>query len=302
MAVMRSSMTSYADRLRDELAGIRNDLDALLERSEIRYVNPNSPGSGVVFLGAADWGWAPSDPDTSAAQMNLTQRYSSWFDRYRLLFPHPTPDISQKIEHTDTFVRRWATRPNDYDHSIPRTIDAARKQAFEQLNTFDELLDLVVKNGDADLRLVPDTNALIRNPDLASYASEAPSPTFYVHLLPTVLGELDELKDRGRSQELRDQAQAVVKRLKGLRDKGNLSTGVKLTKAIMVRAEAREVDVRSVLDWLDPTVPDDRILAAALRLQSDHPAGSVVLVTSDLNLQNKADAVGLPYMETPRRS
>jgi hypothetical protein len=114
-----------------------------------------------------------------------------------------------------------------------------------------------------------------------------------------VLSELDDLKDRGRTQDLRNQAQAVVRRLKGLRDKGNLAVGVKLTKTITVRAEAHEVDVRGVLDWLDPAVPDDRVLAAALRLQSDHPAGSVVLVTSDLNLQNKADAVGLPYMETP---
>jgi hypothetical protein len=90
-----------------------------------------------------------------------------------------------------------------------------------------------------------------------------------------------------------------VRRLKGLRDKGNLAAGVKLTNAITVQTQAREVDVRAVLDWLDPSVPDDRILAAALRLQSDHPAGGIVLVTSDLNLQNKADAAGLPYIETP---
>jgi hypothetical protein len=120
-----------------------------------------------------------------------------------------------------------------------------------------------------------------------------------VHLVPTVLGELDDLKDRGKTQDLRDQAQGVVRRLKGLRDKGDLAVGVALTKTMTVKTEAREVDVRGVLDWLDPTVPDDRLLAAALRLQSDHPAGSVVLVTSDLNLQNKADAVGMPYLETP---
>jgi predicted ribonuclease YlaK len=64
--------------------------------------------------------------------------------------------------------------------------------------------------------------------------------------------------------------------------------------------EHREVDARSVLQWLDPDVPDDRIIAAALRLQSNHPAGLVILlVTTDINLQNKADAVGLPYAEPP---
>lgn len=111
--------------------------------------------------------------------------------------------------------------------------------------------------------------------DLASYARTAPSPTFTIHLVPTVLGELDDLKDRGRSQELRDQAQGVVRRLKGLRDKGNLATGVKVTKTITVQTEAREADVRGVLDWLDPAVPDDRLLAAALRLRATtHPGPS----------------------------
>ncbi len=196
-------------------------------------------------------------------------------------------------------MRRWTRRPDTWDHSIPRTIEQAKARAAKELDVFDALLDIAAASGDPMLRLVPDTNSLIRNPDLASYARTAPASTFVVHLLPTVLSELDELKDRGRTDDLRKQAQAVIRRLKGLRDRGNLATGVNLTKAITVRADAREVDVRAVLDWLDPSVPDDRILAAALRLQSDNPAGHVVLVTSDLNLQNKADAVGLPYMERP---
>ncbi len=299
MVVVRSAVTSYLERLRSELGEIRADTDALLDASTIRGVNPNRPDAGVVFLGAADWGWGPSDPTLSAAQMHLTARYQAWFDRFQLLFPHPTPEVASEITSVDEFVRRWAERPGTWDHSIPRTIDDAKQVVAEQFDVFDRLLEIAAHAGSETLRLVPDTNALIRNPDLASYARSAPSPTFTIHLVPTVLAELDNLKDRGRTQDLRDQAQGVVRRLKGLRDKGNLASGVKLTKTITVQTEAREVDVRAVLDWLDPTVPDDRLLAAALRLQSDHPSGAVLLVTSDLNLQNKADAVGLPYIETP---
>ena len=296
---MRREPSSYLDRLRDEVSAIREEMDCLLDRSTIRNVNPNTDDSPIVFVGAADWGWAPSDPETSALQMRLLARYGSWFDRFRLLFPHPTPEVASKITDTDEFVRRWVSRPETWDHSIPRTIEQAKARSAKEFDILDELLDLAAKAGDDALRLVPDTNALIRNPDLASYARTAPRSTFQVHLLPTVLRELDDLKDRGRTQDLRDQAQGVVRRLKGLRDRGNLAAGVNLTKAITVKTDAREVDVRSVLDWLDPSVPDDRILAAALRLQSEHPSGIVLLVTSDLNLQNKADAVGLPYMETP---
>lgn len=111
-----------------------------------------------------------------------------------------------------------------------------------------------------------------------------------------------DLKDRGKTQELRDQAQAVVRRVKGLRDKGNLAAGVKLPKTITVQTEAREVDVRGVLDWLDPAVPDDRLLAAALRLQSDHPAGSVLLVTSDSTCRTRPTPSGCRTSRRHQRS
>lgn len=296
---MAPTPTPYVERLRAELSSIKERFDELLDHSSIRYVNPNTADSSMVFLGAADWGWAPSDAAVAGLQTSLIGRYSGWFDRFKLLFPHPTPEIEARLQAVDDFVRRWITRPDDWDHTIPRTIEEAKALAEREMLAFEKLLDVAAQAGTDAVALVPDTNALIRNPDLASYWRAASVTAFRVHLLPTVLQELDDLKDRGRTQELRSQAQAVVRRLKGLRDKGSLAAGVKLTRNITVQAEAREADVAAVLDWLDSAVPDDRILAAALRLQSDHPAGCVVLVTSDLNLQNKADAAGLPYVETP---
>jgi rRNA-processing protein FCF1 len=296
---VRRRTLSYLERLQAELDGIRTELHELLDRSSIVNVNPNSPDSDFVFVTAADWGWAPSDAETSAAQVRLLGRYTRWFERFQLLFDHPTPEMTSRLTTADEFVRRWVSRPDAWDHSIPRTIEAAHERADKELRAFDDLLEVASRAGSSVLKLVPDTNALLRNPDLASYARDTPASTFDVHVLPTVVRELDELKDRGRTPELRAQAQSVVRRFKGLRDRGNLADGVALTRQITVRLESREVDAASVLNWLDPTVPDDRIIGAALRLQSDHPASTVLLVTSDLNLQNKADSVGLPYLETP---
>lgn len=147
---------------------------------------------------------------------------------------------------------------------------------------------------------MPDTNAVLRNPDLASYWRGVDTETYVVHLVPTVLRELDQIKDRGATNDVRDKAQAFIRRLKGLRDKG-LSGGVALSRKVIVKAETMDVDPPTMLDWLDRSVPDDRILAAALYLQAGHPADAVVIVTSDLNLQNKADAAGVNYIETPPR-
>ena len=41
----------------------------------------------------------------------------------------------------------------------------------------------------------------------------------------------------------------------------------------------------------------DRLVASCLRLQSDHAGSAVSVATSDLNLQNKLAAVGMPFVE-----
>jgi hypothetical protein len=289
----------YLSRLRADLAALQAELLALLDLSTIRYVNPNTRDSDLYFVGAADWGWAPSDQATSAAQMALLDRYSSWFDRFGLLFPHPTSDVTQRIHETDRFVRRWVERDGTFDHSIPQTIDRAKEVVAEQLAVFDELLSVAARAGDITVRFVPDTSALMRNPSVEEYGAPLAATSYVVHVVTAVLAELDDLKDRGRTPEVREKAAKVVRRLKGLRDRGSLSQGVTVAGNVRLRLEYREVDVRALLSWLDPDVPDDRIIASALRLQSDNPAGVVVIITADINLQNKADAVGLPYSEPP---
>ena len=164
-----------------------------------------------------------------------------------------------------------------------------------RLAGFEELSDITVHGGDAILRLVPDTNVLLRNPAPEDLGAAVDATSYMAHLLPTVLAELDELKDRGRTQDVRDKAEKAVRRLKGFRDRGHLAAGVKVAGNVYLRAEHREVDPPSVLSWLDPRVPDDRIIAGALHLQSNYHAGTVVLITADINLQNKADVVGPPF-------
>lgn len=291
--------TSYLARLRTELDQIEVDYQAILESSHIVYVNPNEPGSSVVFVTAADWGWGPSDAAHTAARMRVLGAYRTWRPRMGLLFPHPTPGVANQLDEADRLLERWLLRPGAFDYEIPSSVEPAKEVVARHFATLRAILDVVSVGGDTTPRLIPDTNSLLSNPEIASYPVAAGADRAVIHLLPTVLGELDRLKDQGRTKELQDKAQAVIRRIKGLRQRGNLASGVNLTRAIVVRADAREPDVRAILDWLDPTVADDRIVAAALTLQAEFAAAVVTLVTSDMNLQNKADAVGLPYIETP---
>jgi predicted ribonuclease YlaK len=53
------------------------------------------------------------------------------------------------------------------------------------------------------------------------------------------------------------------------------------------------------LPWLDADNRDDRFIASAIEVMRARPRSAVVIVTRDLNLQNKAEFASLPFVEPP---
>ena len=66
----------------------------------------------------------------------------------------------------------------------------------------------------------------------------------------------------------------------------------------MLRSIAPEPDMRNSLPWLDPN-KDDRVLASILEVMRSHPRSPVILVTRDINMQNKAAHAAIPYVDPP---
>ena len=141
--------------------------------------------------------------------------------------------------------------------------------------------------------MIPDTNAIVGNPDPTLYRTLADDGSFIFLLLPTVLAELDELKNTHRNPEFRDKVNKTITRIKGWRNQGNLRGGVTVDATITVRAIAIEPDMHNTLAWLDKENRDDRIIASVLEVQSTYPNARVVLITGDVNLSNKADLARL---------
>lgn len=286
---------SFAARLMSALDDLERRYAGLVERSRIRNIDL-SDGGHVVFIGFAEWDWDP-DEALVAERTRLLADIEEWFSLFRLLHRSSLPETEARIEKAMELLRRWLMRKGG-DHSIPSTLERAREMVA---SAFDELRSLVNlgTHGADGLLVVPDTNALMRCPDVADYKAVVGTNDFVAVLMPTVLAEIDDLKDRSRTPEVRDRAAGVVRRIKGLRDRGDLRTGVRVAGKTTLRAEHRDVQPHDVLGWLDRDVPDDRIVASALELQARHASGTVVLVTTDINLQNKAAAVGLPFVDLP---
>ncbi len=294
----RAAPQSYRDRLLSELETIETDYVALIEASQIENIDPNRGGdSAVVFIFFPRWGWVSSSAALEARRMNLLVRVRDWLPRFGLLFPHPTPRVSKSLRQGGGLLERWLLRDKG-DHSIPPTTDQAAATLRSTVGDLRALCDLLASD-EWPTRLAVDTNALIDEPDLAVYQSVL-GPRYLVHVLPVVLGELDDLKRPSRAPDLREAARRADRRLKGLRDNGDVLVGVRVAGDVFAVFEHMEPRPVGLPSWLDLSVPDDRFIASVLLLQSRHPGSCLLVATSDLNLQTKLAAVGLPYVEPPQ--
>lgn len=121
-----------------------------------------------------------------------------------------------------------------------------------------------------------------------------------VHLLPVALREIEDIKRAGKTEQLREAARRADRRLKGLRDNGDVLSGVRVAgevRAVFEHVEPRDDGLPS---WLDLTVPDDRFAASSLLLQSQHPGSALYVATSDMNLQTKLAAYRAAVHRAPR--
>ncbi|MDO2968693.1 PIN domain-containing protein [Mycobacteroides abscessus] len=294
---MNSPTPTYAQNLVAELDAITTSYADILGLSAVEYVNPNNSYSDIVFLGAADWGWVKSDNELQASRMALLRRVRDWIPRFRLLFPHPTPEVATCLDTNTAHLERWLVRDGGWDHSVPSTIEKAQESIRATATDLGGLVALLPTD-EYGIRLVVDTNALIDNPDLAAYTNELGN-RYMAHLMPVVLREIDDLKRAGKSQELRENAKRAERRLKGIRNNGDVLKGVCVSGDVIAKFEHAEPRSDNLPHWLDMTVPDDRLVASALLLQSEHAGSALYVATSDINLQTKLAAVGLPFVEPP---
>lgn len=296
MSMSRSVPRPYVDVLLDELDAIGAAYQDVLEASAVRNIDPNRSGSGIAFIGYAQWGWMPSDAALETARMKLLGQVRDFRPRFELLFPHATPQVAKRHGRALDLLEKWLVRPAK-DKSVPADIAAAVDGMQGAVQTLRDARGLLPDDPIA-VRVVVDTNALIDCPDLTSYATQL-GTRYRVHVLPVVLRELDDLKRAGRNPELREAAKKADRRLKGLREGGDVRAGVRVAGDISAVFEHIEPRDDGLPDWLDLTVPDDRLVASTLLLQSAHPGSAVFVATSDLNLQTKLSAVSLPFVEPP---
>ena len=138
---------------------------------------------------------------------------------------------------------------------------------------------------------VLDTNVLLHDPlGMFQFADN-------IVVIPiVVLEEVDqfkkELSDRGRS------AREVCRKLDELREQGHLADGVPLKNGGLLKVAISTADLPTTLSNMRPGhSADNMILATALRVRDSNPGTPTILVTKDVNLRIRADALGLSAVD-----
>jgi len=132
-----------------------------------------------------------------------------------------------------------------------------------------------------------DTNVLLHDPNsLLNFDDN------HVVIPIEVIEEIDRFKRE--SSELGQNARQVSRMLDGFRGEGSLSEGVKLPNGGKLKvAFQKNGNGNGDSHILNGNSVDNRILALAAGIQKVQPKNPTILVSKDINLRIKADALGL---------
>ena len=148
------------------------------------------------------------------------------------------------------------------------------------------------RQSDVDVKnYILDTNVLLHDPNSILSFQEN-----HVLIPIEVIEEIDRFKRE--PSELGQNARTVSRTLDSLREQGSLSDGVALPNGGRLRivfnlAKAKARNGHPTANGNGQTNVDSRIVASALSIQNSTPKIATILVTKDINLRIKADALGL---------
>ena len=278
-----------------ELEGIAERLIALTRVVPVKYLSRDA-GSGFILV-QPNFHWGDCDQAQLAEQIELVRKFQTFKELVRSMLKGVPQSLAAGYESVEKEFLVWLELSSNWHLSHVR--DQNERYIRDLTARIRRILEVLAWNSQSKSYLVPDTNAMIVCPDPVAYRSIAGQENFCFVLLPTVLGELDSLKNLHRNPEFREKVLRVVNRIKGWRNQGSLIDGVVVDKSIEVRAESSEPSMANAPSWLDGESKDDRIIASVLSIVAILPGARVILVTGDVNLLNKADAAWIETKEPP---
>lgn len=289
-------MKTLTDLLAEDAARIKDDIVSLMAMSGL---HPEREYDSIVVINTDGNHWWDDLPlEGQRLQSKILGEYGEYRDLVRVLIRGLTSDGAREFEEADDTITKHVEQQRA---TWCKTVPEARDETLRAIDTIQGLLDRLY-SPEGEALVIPDTNALILGAPLDQWSLDW-CDAFTVVLTPTVLAELDELKIAHRNQDVRAKAERVIRQIKEYARRGDLRAGVPIvSRRITARSIAVEPRMDESLPWLDAANNDDRILASTIEIIRQNVRSVVVLVTADINLQNKAQHARLPVCEPPENA
>jgi hypothetical protein len=290
-------MNAPAPTLAEHLKGWADQIEELVRSLVLHHGAPyewnRNDGGGLVIITAHPCAWPDLTVDGWQLQSRLVQEYRDFTNLLRVLLVGQSEDtlrtFSEDIDRLSSLIER--------KHHAYRTTERALAKALESLHRHLDILAGIYSGTEHASIVIPDTNALYWNPELEAWRAPF-EPEFTIVLTPAVVAELDRHKIDERASSRTAKAERLVRQIREYRRRGRLVDGVPLAGGIsMIRAVAAEPRMGDSLPWLDSQNQDDRFLASALEIIRSNTRCRSVIVTRDINLQNKLELARLPFCE-----
>lgn len=286
-------MKTMTALLATDAARIKEGIGALMARSRIEREREYE---GIIVINPdGNRSWTELDIEGRRIQDRVMEDYRQYRDLVQVLTRSlPADGLSEFKQADDQVMKHVEQQRSTWCESVPE----AKTKTLEAVDSIQALLERLY-SVEGETIIAPDTNALLLAPTLNQWAFDW-CERFTIVFTPTVLSELDELKIAHKNPDVRGKAEKMIRQIKELGRRGDLRTGVPVvTGKITARAVAVEPKVSDSLPWLDAANNDDRFLASVVELIRRNVRAIVVIVTADINLQNKSGHARIPVVEPP---
>ena len=285
---------SMLEILCDRLTRITDETATLL-REHCGVSPANKPGDEVVLISASgDHFWKPLSPEGKRIQVDLLSKVQRFGELLEVLAQGRPRSVQEELKTSLEHIRETVEQQGTTWWKTP----AEAVSGIQELTAIvRNLLEEYFGSDSASAFVIPDTNAILHNPDIESWEIDG-FDELTLLLTPTVVSELDSHKINHKNPDVCTKASTFIRKLKEYRRRGSLLEGVTIVKGrLSLRAISNEPDMSKTLSWLDPSNADDRFLATVLEAIRSNLGTSIVIITFDMNMQNKAELAGIPYRE-----
>jgi hypothetical protein len=286
------TISNNIEKMADSIGRLLKEL--LLQHSSIYETNALG-GSVWVLSPHGDCGFGELGEEGRQLQTQLIKEYRRFYSLLIVLLKGLPEDSLRQIEESNETLLCIIEQKGTWC----KTTNEVYQKSIGVLKSLMEFIKHLYDCTEGKYIFIPDTNALYHNLNIEKWLFDD-IKCYTLILLSTVLSELDDAKNNYRNEPLRKKADTIIHKISEYRRRGNILECVPIvTGKIYLQAIAIEPKMEESLSWLDSKNNDDRIVAGVLEIMHNHPRTSVVLVTKDINLQNKAAMACIPFVEPP---